>query len=54
MELTAKLQIKPGTDVSVLGTGPDRPDLSDLGQRTDQLAEAGTGARRTASAPSIR
>ena len=34
MDLAAKLQIKPGTHVTILGTRPDGPDLSDLAQPT--------------------
>ena len=41
MDLAAKLQIKPGLPVSILGTGPDRPDLSSLTRSTDPPAAAG-------------
>ena len=41
VDLAAKLQIKPGTSVAILGTRPDGPDLSDLEQPTAQPAEAG-------------
>jgi hypothetical protein len=41
VDLAAKLQIKPGMQVSILGTGPDRPDLSGLARPTDAPAEAG-------------
>jgi len=38
VDLTAKLQIKPGTNVAVVGSRPDGPDLSGLGP----AAEPGT------------
>ena len=41
MDLAAKLQIKPGTHVTILGTRPDGPDLSDLAQPPGGPAEAG-------------
>jgi hypothetical protein len=41
VDLAAKLQIKPGMHVSILGTGPDRPDLSGLAGPADQSTEAG-------------
>jgi hypothetical protein len=39
VDLAAKLQIKAGTRVAILGTRPDGPDLADLGQPTE-AAEA--------------
>jgi len=41
VELSAKLQIKPGTQVSVLAAPSDGPDLSGLGPLTADLATAG-------------
>lgn len=41
MELTAKLQIKPGTQVSVVAAPADGPDVSGLGPRASEPAEAG-------------
>lgn len=40
MHLAAKLQIKPGMQVSILGTRPDGPDLSSLAPQIDDPAEA--------------
>jgi hypothetical protein len=41
VELAAKLQIKPGTTVSVLGAPASGPDLSGLGPGAAEPAEAG-------------
>ena len=41
MELAAKLQIKPGTQVAVLGVPADGPDLAGLGPLATDPAEAG-------------
>jgi hypothetical protein len=41
MELAAKLQIKPGMQVSVLAAPADGPDLSSLGPPASDPAEAG-------------
>lgn len=41
MNLAAKLQIKPGTSVAVMGLSPNRPDLSDLGPPAADPAAAG-------------
>jgi hypothetical protein len=41
VELAAKLQIKPGAAVSVLGAPPDGPDLSGLGPPAPGPAGAG-------------
>ena len=41
VELAAKLQIKPGTTVSVLGAPTGGPDLSGLGPPASVPAEAG-------------
>jgi len=41
VELAAKLQIKPGTQVAVVGPRPDGPDLSDLGPQAADPAAAG-------------
>jgi hypothetical protein len=40
VDLAAKLQIKPGMTVSVVGTSPDTPDLSELGPRAAGPSEA--------------
>jgi hypothetical protein len=40
VDLAAKLQIKPGMTVSVVGTGPDTPDLAGLGPPAAGPAEA--------------
>lgn len=41
MELAAKLQIKPGTRVAVVGQPADGPDLADLGPPASDPATAG-------------
>jgi hypothetical protein len=41
VELAAKLQIKPGTQVAVVGPRPDGPDLSDLGPQAADPVAAG-------------
>ena len=41
MELAAKLQIKPGTQVAVLGARADGPDLTGIGPLATDPAEAG-------------
>jgi hypothetical protein len=41
VDLAAKLQIKPGTSVAVLGRAPSGPDLSDLGPPATDPAAAG-------------
>ena len=41
MELTAKLQIKPGTRVAVVGAPADGPDLTGIGLRAADPATAG-------------
>jgi len=41
VDLAAKLQIKPGTSVAVVGRGPNGPDLSDLGPPAADPAAAG-------------
>ena len=41
MELSAKLQIKPGTQVAVLAVPADGPDLADLGPSGTDPAQAG-------------
>jgi hypothetical protein len=40
VDLAAKLQIKPGMAVSVVGAGPDMPDLSGLGPPAAGPSEA--------------
>ena len=40
MELAAKLQIKPGTQVAVVAGPPDGPDLADLGPLAADPAQA--------------
>jgi hypothetical protein len=40
MDLAAKLQIKPGMSVTILGTGPDGPDLSGLAPQSADAAKA--------------
>jgi hypothetical protein len=40
VDLAAKLQIKPGMTVSVVGTGPDTPDLAGLGPPAAGPSEA--------------
>jgi hypothetical protein len=41
VNLAAKLQIKPGMSVAVMGRGPNGPDLSDLGPPAGDPAAAG-------------
>jgi hypothetical protein len=41
VDLAAKLQIKPGTQVAVVSGPADGPDLSSLGQLTTDPAQAG-------------
>jgi hypothetical protein len=41
VDLTAKLQIKPGTEVAVLGRPEDGPDLASLGPAAGDPAAAG-------------
>ncbi len=41
MELSAKLQIKPGTHVAVVGAPPDGPDLTGIGPQDADPATAG-------------
>jgi hypothetical protein len=41
VDLAAKLQIKPGTSIAVVGRGPNGPDLSDLGPPAADPAAAG-------------
>jgi hypothetical protein len=41
VNLAAKLQIKPGTSVAVIGRGPNGPDLADLGPPAADPAAAG-------------
>jgi hypothetical protein len=41
VDIAAKLQIKPGMRVAILGTGPNGPDLSGLPPHADDPADAG-------------
>jgi hypothetical protein len=41
VDLAAKLQIKPGTQVAVVAARPDGPDLSGIGPPAADPAEAG-------------
>jgi hypothetical protein len=40
VELAAKLQIKPGTNVAVVGAPPEGPDLTGIGPQADDPSTA--------------